>query len=150
MGLPCPAPPGRLGLLDEFSKSMEEEGLSSSHRDGGPEVILEEDFVMASSSSISYSHLESQGLSQVWFPPAHPVMVQAAWPWPTVEHHGASNCLPPPCSRSTEVSEKGCRLPIQEVPSSHELPSWPGAPCPASCHSWALAVPPATLTAWQL
>ena len=53
MGLPCPAPPGRLGLLDDFNKSVEEEGLSSSHRDGGPEVVLEEDFVMAS-SSISY------------------------------------------------------------------------------------------------
>lgn len=50
MGLPCPTPPGRLGLLDEFSKCMEEEGLSNSHRDGGPEVILEEDFIMATSS----------------------------------------------------------------------------------------------------
>lgn len=71
-------------------------------------------------------------------------MVQAAWPWPTVEHRGASNCLPPPCSHSTEISEKGCRLPIQEVPSSHQLPSWPGLPAlrPAIVGLWPCHQPP--------
>lgn len=29
------------------------------------------------------------------------------------------------CSYSPEVSEEGCRLLIQEVPFSHQLPSWP-------------------------
>jgi len=33
-----------------LSKSVEAESLSSSHRDGRPEVVLEEDFVMAGSS----------------------------------------------------------------------------------------------------
>lgn len=36
----------------------------------------------------------------------------------------------PPCNCTTEVSEKGCRLPVPEVPSSCQLPP-PGQGLPA-------------------
>lgn len=142
MGLPFPSPPGRLGLLDYFSKSMEE-GLSSSHSAGGPEVVLEKDFVMISSSGSSSPVLRLVTSLVSSSPPGDGAGSTA------MACSGASSHRSP-CSRSTEVSEKGCRLPIQEVPSSRQVPSWPGAPCPGSCRSSALAVPPAALTAWQL